>query len=64
MGLGMGEIILILILLSAFAALFAGLIIIVKRLAGVGGKTCPYCAEKIQAAAKVCLYCQRDVTSV
>jgi hypothetical protein len=27
-------------------------------------KTCPYCAEQIKRAAKICRYCQRDVASV
>ncbi|HEY6400380.1 MAG TPA: hypothetical protein VI479_03155 [Blastocatellia bacterium] len=65
MGLGIGELILILVvLLGIFAAVFAGIFFLVKYQAGGGGKTCPHCAEKIQAAAKVCRYCQRDVTGV
>lgn len=27
-------------------------------------KTCPSCAQPIQAAAKVCPYCQRQLTGV
>lgn len=71
MGLGLGEIILILFLFGfaiAIGVVFwlvgnhvqnRALNRIQKEL-----KTCPYCAEQIKRAAKICRYCQRDVASV
>ncbi|HEX5084352.1 MAG TPA: hypothetical protein VFY40_20095 [Blastocatellia bacterium] len=65
MALGMGEIILVLLILAFLgAALFAAFFFLAKYLTLIGGKTCPHCAEKVKAAAKVCRYCQRDVTGV
>jgi hypothetical protein len=66
MGIGLVEIILILILLGLFVVLiFAVIYFLAKYLnASGGGKICPHCAERIQKAAKVCRYCQRDVADV
>ena len=66
MGIGLVEIILILILLGLFVVLiFAAIYFLAKYLnASGGGKLCPHCAERIQKAAKICRYCQRDVASV
>jgi len=64
MGIGGGEIILLLILACPVAAVFAGFYFLARRLTIIGGKTCPHCAEKIKEAAKICRYCQRDVTDV
>jgi len=66
MGIGLVEIILILILLGLFVVLiFAAIYFLAKYLnASGGGKICPHCAERIQKAAKVCRYCQREVASV
>jgi hypothetical protein len=67
MGLGMGEIILIQILLAAFVGLiFAAIYSWSKILNTIvtSFKTCPHCAERIQKAAKVCRYCQRDIVDV
>jgi hypothetical protein len=61
MGLGMGEIIMILI---AFGAIGVSFYFIVTKAIEKGSKTCPHCAERIQKAAKVCRYCQRDVANV
>jgi len=58
MGLGMGEVILIQLLI------FAAFYFLAKRLALIGGKTCPHCAEKIKRDANVCRYCHLDVTGV
>ena len=62
---GLGEIIILFILFCVFlalsAALFAGVSFLIKRLAD-GGKACPHCAERIKKAAKICRYCQLDVT--
>ena len=66
MGLGLAEIIVILIVLGGFVGLiFAAFYFLAKHLnASGGGKICPHCAERIQKAAKVCRYCQRDIASV
>jgi hypothetical protein len=62
---GLVELIVILFLFLGFiGVIFAAFYFLAKRLTIIGGKTCPHCAEKIQAAAKVCRYCQRDVASV
>jgi len=56
----------ILILLGGFVGpIFAAIYFLAKyRNALGGGKICPHCAERIQKAAKVCRYCQRDVADV
>ena len=64
MGIGGGEIILLLILACLLAAVFAGFYFLARRLTIIGGKTCPHCSEKIKEAAKICRYCHRDVTGV
>jgi uncharacterized protein UPF0547 len=66
MGIGMGELLLIMILLLGGGSMvtFAIFYFLAKRLTIIGGKTCPHCAEKIKEAAKICRYCQRDVTGV
>jgi len=64
MALGMGEVIVILFLFGVIAVIFAAFYFLAKYLTLIGGKTCPHCAEKIQEAAKVCRYCQRDVANV
>jgi hypothetical protein len=66
MGIGLVELIVILILLGGFVGLiFAAFYFLAKYLnASGGGKICPHCAERIQKAAKICRYCQRDVADV
>lgn len=62
----MGEILLIMIvfLVGGGAVTFATLYFLAKSLTIIGGKTCPYCAEKIKKDAKICRYCQQDVANV
>jgi hypothetical protein len=66
MAIGIGEIIVILFLLfGVMGGIFAAIYFLAKYLnASGGGKICPHCAERIQKAAKVCRYCQRDVPDV
>jgi hypothetical protein len=68
MGIGMGELLIILaillILACAGAIIFAAFYFLTKYMSGAGAKTCPHCSERIKMAAKICRYCQRDVTGV
>jgi hypothetical protein len=64
MGIGVGEILLLLILAFLAFMVFAIFYFLAKYLGAIGGKSCPYCAEKIKAAAKICRFCQRDVSGV
>ena len=65
MGLGMGEVIVALLMLTGtIGVIFAAFYSLAKRLTLIGGKTCPHCAEKIKGDAKVCRYCHLDVTVV
>jgi uncharacterized protein UPF0547 len=72
MGLGMGEIIVILVFMGAVAVIAFICWLASRRFNFLGYhihiqkelKTCPYCAEYIKMAAKICRYCQRDVASV
>jgi hypothetical protein len=65
MAIGILEILVILILFGAIGVIFAAIYILAKYLNASGGaKICPHCAERIQKAAKICRYCQRDVASV
>ncbi len=64
MGLGLGEIIMLLFIAVAFAAIFGAFYFLAKHLTLIGGKTCPHCAERIKKAAKICRYCHREVTGI
>jgi hypothetical protein len=65
MGLGMGEVTVILLMLTGtMGVIFAAFYSLAKRRTLIDGKTCPHCAEKIKGDAKVCRYCHLDVTVV
>lgn len=64
-GLGVQEILLVLVLLFvAVPVLVIWLILTTlkrrKQAAVAGRKQCPYCAEAIQAGAQVCKFCGRE----
>ncbi len=61
MGLGLGEIIIVLFLF--FGVIATIFYFLAKYLTIIGGKGCPYCGERIKKAAKICRYCQRDVAN-
>ncbi|HEX7140730.1 MAG TPA: hypothetical protein VF219_22955 [Vicinamibacterales bacterium] len=55
------------VLVVGFLALLAvglAIFISVSRQSAPGGKICPFCAERIQAAAVICRFCNRDVANV
>ena len=60
---GMVEVIVILVFLGV-ASIMAGFIWLGRRSIQKELKTCPYCAEQIKLAAKICRYCRRDVAGV
>jgi hypothetical protein len=68
-GLGLPELLLLMVVLVAvvgFLALLAvgagAIIRSVSRQSGGGTRACPFCAERIQAAAVICRFCNRDVS--
>jgi len=61
--LGLFELLILLILMTGVAvAIIGGLLALTGRLQIGDYKTCPHCAERIRRAARICRYCQRDVT--
>lgn len=49
---------------GAFLGIFSPLLFVVSGLTKAGDlntKTCPHCAERVKAAAKVCKHCGRDL---
>jgi len=63
MSIGVFEIIILLFLVGFVSVISVAIYFLAKYLTSAGGKTCPYCAEKIKEAAKICRYCQRDVAN-
>jgi hypothetical protein len=64
MALGLFELLILLILMTGAAvAIIGALLVLTGRLQIGNFKTCPHCAERIRQAARICRYCQREVTS-
>ena len=63
MSIGLFELVILLIVLMGAAVMMVGaLLALTGRLQLGDFKTCPHCAERIKPAARICRYCQRDVT--
>ena len=66
-GLGFPELLLILIVLVAVLGFITVLVVAVGAIIrslhrqSAGLKVCPFCAERIQRAAVICRFCNRDV---
>lgn len=63
MSIGLFELLILLIVLMGAAVVMVGaLLALTGRLQLGSFKTCPHCAERIRTAARICRYCQREVT--
>lgn len=62
MNLGLVELLIILVLvMGAAATVGVALLVLTGRLQVGDFKTCPYCAERIRRAARICRFCQREL---
>ena len=59
-GFGFPELFIIVIILGVIFGI--RLIVRTVNAQSRGTKTCPFCAERIQAAAIICRFCNRDVS--
>jgi predicted amidophosphoribosyltransferase len=63
MALRFFELLILLILLLGVGAVIVGALLALTGRLQIGNyKRCPHCAERIQQAARICRYCQREVT--
>jgi len=63
MNIGLIELLILLILvMGASVAVIGALLVLTGRLQVGDYKVCPHCAERIRRAARICRYCQREVT--
>ena len=65
-GLGLPELLLLVIIASVFLGFLVLVVAGMARILKFVGrdtnlKACPYCAEKIQAAAVLCRFCNRPI---
>lgn len=61
MAFGTTELILIFVVLGLPVAVIGLIVYLVLRNAKKQTKVCQHCAERIQIAAKICRFCQREV---
>jgi hypothetical protein len=57
------ELLILFVILTGAAAVVIGALLVLTGKLQLGSfKTCPHCAERIRQAARICRYCQREVT--
>ena len=62
-GLGLPELIIILLILAVPVAVVGVLVLLVKNTNRNAKKQCGYCAEWIQKGANICRFCGREVAN-
>jgi hypothetical protein len=56
-GVGLPELVVILVMLLAFAAVF---MLVIRALAGTGKRACPVCGSHVKRGLTTCATCQHD----